>query len=224
MCALSASNIQWVWLATLPVLGCVAVVEGQDPSGSVSPTEELVDAALQSGVTDMKETKRAVEERLVKRRGGAGSPFQEGDYLVVILDSNWTPWPRYQATPTPQLIQRMRSRDSRDHQSRFGLMVDGYLYEGASGARSLMGQRAEKDARLAAAVWLALTTEADMPVVGNAQCEDPHWQGETLVLCAAQSTGAIQRFEVELKPLPSRRPGGNPGVRVTPVGLPEATE
>ena len=219
MCALSALNIRWVWLATLPVLGCVAVVEGQDPSVPVSPAGELGDAALQPGPTGSEEAKRAVEDRLIKRRGGAGSPFQEGDYLVAMLDSNWTPWPRYQATPTPQLIQRMGSRDSRDRQGKYGLMVDGYVYEGATGARTLMRQWAEEDARLAAAIWLALTTEADKPIVGHAQCADPLWQGETLVFCAEQSTGSIQRFEVDLNPPPSRRRGAVTGVRVRPVDV-----
>lgn len=220
MCAINGLR-WWIWgLVSGVSLGCVAVVEGQDP-GASGP-RQVEDAALQKGPSD-EEAKKAVEALLIKRRGGAGSPFQEGDYQVAILSNNLTPWLRYQATPTPQLIQRMASRDSRDRQSSFGLMVDGYLYEGATGARTLMRLRAEEDAQLAAAVWLALTTESDKTVVGHAQCADPHWRGETLVFCVEQ-VGAIQQVEVDLNPRPSRRPGVVTGVRVRPLDISEESK
>lgn len=223
MCALKRAGLRDTWPLLLLLGGC-GVVEGQGPSDGVPAGGTVGVQGPVSGPEGTAEDQRAVEELLVKRRGGAGAPFREGDYLVEMLSPNWTPWPRYKATPTPQLVERMGSRDSRDRQPLLGLMVNGRLYEGASGARSLMRKYAEEDARLAASVWLALTTEHDKPVVAHAACVDPSWREGTLVFCVEQEGGSMQQIEVDLAPPPARRPGGNTGVRATPVALPGASE
>ena len=213
------NSLGWIWglLAAVSVMGCVSVVEGQGPEAPSVGTPSVPIVTLEAGPAGTDADKAQVEELLLARRTGAGAPYQIGDFSVVMSSSNWTPWPRYRAMPSRALIQRMGSRDSRDRQPVYGVIVDGHLYEKASGARVLMRLKASENPVLAAAIWLSLTTSSERPVWLPEPCDAPLWEGETLHFCSEGPSGDLKRYEVLLTPAQTRRRVQNPGVTIQPI-------